>query len=58
MKRYISAVLIPCLLIQLSDSIINQVLGSRFYMDNLIVRFDVGFGNEMTGVYFNFGHIF
>jgi len=58
MKRYISAILIPCLLIQLYDSIINEVLGLRFYMDNFIVRFDAGFGNEITGVYFNFGHIF
>ena len=43
---------------QLSGWIVNPVLGLRFYMDNFIVRFDVGFGNEITGVYFNFGHIF
>jgi len=58
MKRYISAVLILCLLVQLSDWIINQVLGLRFYMDDFIVRLDVGFGSETTGIYFNFGHIF
>jgi hemolysin activation/secretion protein len=43
---------------QLSGWIVNPVLGLRFYMDNFIVRFDVGFGSEITGVYFNFGHIF
>ena len=41
-----------------SDWIINPVIGLRFYMDNFVVRFDVGFGNETTGIYFNFGHIF
>jgi len=40
------------------DWIINPVLGLRFYMDNFVVRFDVGFGSETTGIYFNFGHIF
>ncbi len=43
---------------KLSGWIINPVLGLRYYMDNFIVRFDVGFGNEATGIYFNFGHIF
>ena len=43
---------------QLSGWIVNPVLGLRFYMDNFIVRFDVGFGSETTGIYFNFGHIF
>lgn len=43
---------------QLSGWIINPVLGLRYYMDNFIVRFDVGFGKENTGIYFNFGHIF
>lgn len=38
--------------------IINPVLGLRFYMDNFVVRFDVGFGSETTGIYFNFGHVF
>ncbi|MBK7632058.1 MAG: BamA/TamA family outer membrane protein [Ignavibacteriales bacterium] len=40
------------------DWVINPVIGLRFYMDNFIVRFDVGFGEETTGIYFNFGHIF
>ncbi|MEJ2618068.1 MAG: BamA/TamA family outer membrane protein, partial [Ignavibacteriaceae bacterium] len=38
--------------------IINPVAGLRFYMNNFVVRFDIGFGKETTGVYFNFGHIF
>lgn len=40
------------------DWIINPVIGLRFYMDNFVVRFDVGFGSETTGIYFNFGNIF
>jgi hypothetical protein len=40
------------------DWVINPVIGLRFYMDNFVVRFDVGFGSETTGIYFNFGHIF
>ena len=40
------------------DWIINPVIGLRFYMDNFVVRFDVGFGSKTTGIYFNFGHIF
>ena len=43
---------------QLSGWIVDPVLGLRFYMDNFIVRFDVGFGSETTGIYFNFGHTF
>ena len=38
--------------------ILNPVAGLRFYMDNFVVRADVGFGEESTGVYFNFGHLF
>ena len=40
------------------DWIINPVAGLRFYMDNFVVRFDIGFSKETTGIYFNFGHIF
>lgn len=40
------------------DWVINPVIGLRFYMDNFVVRFDVGFGSETTGIYFNFGHVF
>jgi endonuclease/exonuclease/phosphatase family metal-dependent hydrolase len=37
---------------------VNPTLGLRFYMKTYVVRLDVGFGREATGLYFNFGHIF
>lgn len=37
---------------------INPVLGLRYYMNNFVVRADVGISNETTGFYLNFGHIF
>lgn len=37
---------------------LNPTIGLRFYMHNFLVRFDIGFGKESTGVFFNFGHIF
>lgn len=36
----------------------NPVAGVRFSMDTFVVRCDVGFGSETTGLYLNFGHIF
>lgn len=36
----------------------NPTAGLRLYMETFVVRFDVGFGHETTGVYFNFGQIF
>ena len=39
------------------DWIIDPVAGLRFFMNNFVVRFDVGFGDE-TRYYFNFGHMF
>lgn len=36
----------------------NPAFGLRFYMDNFIVRADIGFSKETTGFYFNFGHLF
>jgi len=32
--------------------------GLRYYLHNFVVRFDMGFSGEGTGVYFNFGHVF
>lgn len=32
--------------------------GLRYYLKNFVVRFDMGFSREGTGIYFNFGHIF
>jgi len=36
----------------------SPVIGLRYYMDTFVVRADVGFGKETTGLYFNFGHLF
>jgi|SRR5690554_1907284 len=44
--------------INLNNWAANPAIGLRFYMDNFVVRADVGFGPETTGLYFNFGHIF
>jgi len=32
--------------------------GLRYYLKNFLVRFDIGFGREGIGIYFNFGHVF
>jgi outer membrane protein assembly factor BamA len=32
--------------------------GLRYYLKNFVVRFDMGFSQEGTGIYFNFGQIF
>jgi outer membrane protein assembly factor BamA len=37
---------------------VNPVVGLRFYMNTFVVRCDVGFGKETTGLYFNFGQAF
>jgi endonuclease/exonuclease/phosphatase family metal-dependent hydrolase len=37
---------------------VNPTVGLRFIMNTFVVRFDLGFGKEYTGVYFNFGHLF
>ena len=37
---------------------VNPTVGLRFVMNTFVVRFDMGFGQEYTGVYFNFGHLF
>ncbi len=36
----------------------NPVVGLRFFMDTFVVRADLGFGQESTGFYLNFGHLF
>ena len=40
------------------DWIINPVVGLRFFMDNFIVRADVGFYKNDIGFYLNFGHVY
>jgi hemolysin activation/secretion protein len=37
---------------------VNWGVGLRLFMNTFVVRLDVGFGNETTGVYFNFGQLF
>jgi endonuclease/exonuclease/phosphatase family metal-dependent hydrolase len=37
---------------------VNPTVGLRFIMNTFVARFDVGFGKETTGIYFNFGHLF
>jgi outer membrane protein assembly factor BamA len=36
----------------------NPSAGLRLHMETFVVRLDIGFGKETTGVYFNFGQIF
>jgi outer membrane translocation and assembly module TamA len=36
----------------------NVGWGLRYYLQNFVARFDMGFSPEGTGIYFNFGHIF
>jgi hypothetical protein len=38
--------------------IVDPVIGLRFFMDNFIVRADVGFYQSDIGFYLNFGHIY
>lgn len=40
------------------DWIVNPVAGLRFFMDNFIVRADVGYYKGDIGFYLNFGHIY
>ncbi len=44
--------------IDLMKSVLDFGWGLRYYLHNFVVRFDMGFSDEGTGVYFNFGHIF
>ena len=44
--------------IDLNKVKVNVGWGLRYYLRNFLVRFDMGFSDEGTGIYFNFGHIF
>jgi len=44
--------------IDFSDWAVNTVVGLRYYLQTYVVRVDIGFGPETTGLYFNFGHVF
>jgi len=37
---------------------VNIGWGLRYYLQNFVVRFDMGFSDEGMGIYFNFGHAF
>jgi len=41
-----------------SGWLFSPAAGLRFYMDNFIVRLDIGMTKDYTGIYFNFGHMF
>jgi hypothetical protein len=36
----------------------SPAVGIRFFMDTYIVRLDVSFGSESTGLYLHFGQLF
>jgi len=42
----------------IKDWRIAPVVGLRYYFYTYVARIDIGFGNETTGIYFNFGHMF
>lgn len=44
--------------IDLEKNFMDIGWGLRYYLQNFVVRFDMGFSSEATGIYFNFGHIF
>jgi hypothetical protein len=44
--------------IRLSKAVVDIGWGLRYYLQNFVVRFDMGFSDEGVGIYFNFGHIF
>jgi outer membrane protein assembly factor BamA len=44
--------------IDLMKSVLDFGWGLRYYLHHFVVRFDMGFSDEGTGIYFNFGHIF
>lgn len=44
--------------INLNKFLMDYGWGLRYYLQNFVVRFDMGISSEGTGIYFNFGHIF
>jgi outer membrane protein assembly factor BamA len=44
--------------IDLGKAVFDAGWGLRYYLKNFVVRFDMGFSGEGTGIYFNFGHLF
>jgi len=44
--------------IALDNFAIDAGWGLRYYLQNFVVRFDMGFSHEGLGIYFNFNHVF
>ena len=44
--------------IRINKAVVDFGWGLRYYLQNFVVRFDMGFSKEWTRIYFNFGHIF
>ena len=44
--------------IDLNKTVVDIGWGLRYYLENFVVRFDMGFSEEGMGIYFNFGHVF
>jgi len=44
--------------VRLDNSVIDVGWGLRYYLQNFVVRFDMGWSSEGIGIYFNFGHVF
>ncbi|MBU1338796.1 MAG: outer membrane protein assembly factor [Acidobacteria bacterium] len=44
--------------IDLGKTAMDAGWGLRYYTDDFVVRFDMGFSKESMGIYFNFGHAF
>ncbi|UCC41324.1 MAG: BamA/TamA family outer membrane protein [Candidatus Aminicenantes bacterium] len=44
--------------ISLDKGVVDLGWGLRYYLKNFVVRFDMGFSEEGTGIYFDFNHIF
>jgi outer membrane protein assembly factor BamA len=44
--------------VRINKAAVDFGWGLRYYLQNFVVRFDMGFSKEWTRIYFNFGHIF
>jgi outer membrane protein assembly factor BamA len=44
--------------VRLDEVAVDVGWGLRYYLQNFVVRFDMGLSREGEGIYFNFGHIF
>jgi len=44
--------------IRLDKAVADIGWGLRYYLQDFVVRFDMGFSHEGVGIYFNFGHVF